>query len=45
MTTATLTPGQALIRWLEFSALTSDASGFLEFLDSSGDPLFLVSVF
>jgi uncharacterized membrane protein len=41
----TLTPNQSLTGWLTFSALATDQYGFLEFLSSSGEPFFLVSVF
>ena len=45
LTAATLTPDQPFSGWLEFSALSTDQSGFLEFVSSNGNPLFLVSVF
>ncbi len=41
---ATLVPDRPLAGWLEFSLSSGERSGFLEFLDSSGDPLLLVSV-
>jgi hypothetical protein len=40
----TLVPNRPLVGWLEFDVSAGSGSGFLEFLDASGDPMFLVSV-
>jgi uncharacterized membrane protein len=41
----TLVPDRPLAGWLEFTVSAAEGSGFLEFLDTSGRALFLVSLF
>ena len=45
LSATTVKPGRPLTGWLAFPAQATDQSGFLEFLSTSGDPFFLVSVF